>query len=113
MLLGAESATLTRFAASVLGDDGRQVRGSGVSTPIMMTGPQPVRGDELNQFPELDSSTELVKGYTETAVKTLSEAARTAPDRITKDGVTYEVHRSKRQPAIIPHYKIWLVRLDA
>lgn len=113
MLLGAEPATLIRFEASALGTDGRQVRGSGVSTPIMMTGPQPVRGDELNQFPELDSAIKLVKGYTKSEVRTLDETAKTAPDRITKDGVTYEVHRVERQPAIIPHYKLWLVRLDA
>ena len=111
-LLGSRPMTRLRFAtAGTWGTDGLNTQPAATSSTIAATGPQPLNGVELASLEEGERSSSMSKIYSETELRTLSQHTQLAADRVVIDGETYEVRAVSPQPAIIPHWKAFIVLL--
>lgn len=112
MILGEEPVTLRTSAAGSRDSLGNWVPGSTTDSTILMSF-QPLGEADRR---ELESSgyreRVLRKGYTTSTVKTVDQYSGVSADRIVVDGVVYVCLGAARQRSIIPHYKVWLGRLD-
>lgn len=97
--------TVTRRAASTY-SNGVRVAGS-TSTLSITASVQPVTGRELERLPEGMRTTEVVKLYTTTALRTADSGD---PDHISIDGETYEVQLVERWTAK-GYYKIMALKV--
>ena len=109
-VLGAKPYTVRRYPASTV-TDFRIVRGTPTEF-VAKISVQPAEGDDLLQLPEGQRSRRVLKAYTPTALRTVDELTKTPADEVQVDGEWFEVQRTQRQRAIIPHTKALLVRLD-
>lgn len=67
---------------------------------------QPVRGKELDALPEGRRDKQAIKGYSDTQLYTVKEAAAENPDIIVYDGERYEVFESKPYGNFFGYWKI-------
>lgn len=112
MILGEETVTLRRFAAGSRDALGRWVEGSSADTSILMSF-QPLGEADMQQLRSEGYRDRVQrKGYTATEVRTVSQYSETSADRIVVDGVAYVCVGAARERSIIPHYKVWLARVD-
>lgn len=111
-LLGLEPATRIRPVASSTRDsDGYSVEADPVLTPI--TGSfQPFPGARLQTLPEGERQMGQLEVYTTAELRTADQSSGAGADRVTYNGVTYEVREVARWPQLLPHYQARLVRLQ-
>lgn len=111
-LLGLEPATRIRpMASSTRDSDGYTVEAAPVLTPI--TGSfQPFPGARLQTLPEGERQMGQLEVYTTAELRTADQNSGAGADRVTYNGVTYEVREVARWPQLLPHYQARLVRLQ-
>ena len=70
-------------------------------------------GQEQQSLPEGLRSRDVRKVFTETEIRTASQAAGTVADLITYDGVTWQVMVVEPwpTPSVLPHYEATVVRV--
>lgn len=110
LILGAETVTLRRFASATRNSYGETVDGAATDSSILM-GVQPLSGKELQTLALGERSSEYLKGYTETAVRTGDQNTGAVADHIVVDSIVYEVRQVERQRSILPHYKVTMVKV--
>lgn len=111
-ILGQQAVTLTRYAASTRGADGRATPGATTITTIYAS-VQPTSGRDLERLPEGLRSRESRTAYTSSPVATADQVLGIQADRITVDGSTFEVYQVQAWPSSgpLPHYKVLLLEL--
>jgi len=79
-------------------------------------GVQPLSGRELATLPEGERASINLKGYTASEVRTLDQVDGEAADHIVipsgRWAGTYEARAQDGQTALIPHYRVRLLRLQ-
>jgi len=115
VILGLSTVTRRRFATGSR-TSGRFTAGAATDTAILMS-VQPLNGRELASLPEGERSSTVLKGYTESDVRTLDQIAspQELADRIVvlsgRWAGTYEARAEMGETELLPHRKVRLVRL--
>lgn len=113
MILGEETVTLQRCSTSMArGSDGRISSSLTFTESEILMSVQPLNGKEIAMLPEGERHRHSKKGYTISEVLTADQHAQNIADRVVVDGIVYEVHTVEQQRAIIPHYKVTMLRLQ-
>ena len=105
-ILGEETITRVRTAVGSR-VDGVFVSGASTSTPILGS-VQPLSGKDAQTLDVGERSRDWKKVYTRSDLIPVDQGAGAAGDRLTIDGLTYEVRTVARQRSIIPHYRAFV-----
>lgn len=111
-LLGAQSITRTRYAASSVDSEGYSVAGSSTDSTITAD-VQELTGDDRQDLPEGFRFRSGKKLYVPTdSLRTVDQAAGTKADRVTIDSVVYEVVQVGHRPTLLPHQRVVVTRVQ-
>lgn len=106
----AEDVTLTRTAPGSF-VAGVYVAGATTASTIIAS-VQPMNAQEMQNYPELQRSSEVLKIYTSEALQVASEATGAVADRITMRGKTYQVQRVEPWEYAFSFSKAIVVRVE-
>lgn len=111
IILGLVSMTRQRFDPTVLVD--------GEATPRTQTdslfdgSPQPMNGKDREVFPDGARVVDMKKIYTAQGIlRTVDEYDGTEADRVVLNGKTYEVIHVDDTHNVIPHDRVYILRVD-
>jgi hypothetical protein len=111
MILGARPVTLTRYEAGDYDANGAWEQGDSEETTIYAA-VQPANGKDLLMLPEGDRQKDSISLHTLTTLRVVDHAAGTDADRVTADGVEYEVRAVQTWTDGLPHTRAVAVRLS-
>lgn len=104
---------IIRYGAGIWQNDGTFLRGTPSEFHIIAS-VQPMGGNEIMRLPEHLRTKELVKVYSNVALRTADEKNQLPPDTIDFNGKLYEVQNVSTygMETKLPHYKIIASKLD-
>ena len=113
-LVVPETITHRRTAAGSWGTDGRYNPGGTTDTDITAS-VQPLSGRDRQKLPEGDRTRHGKKVYTfETSIlfRTVDQHGQELADRFVIGGVVYEAYHVDDEHPLIPHTRLFLLRVD-
>ena len=110
MILGKESATRYRFGAETRDPDtGRTIKPTPTESAFKGSF-QPLRGKERDALPEGVRTSEALKCYTKTDLRTADQFTKTPADEVEYGGRRFVVYRVDEWDALLRHTKALLIR---
>lgn len=107
--------TVIRYAAGAYGSNGAYQPGATSTLSIVMS-VQPLNGRELMLLPEGERTKQYVRGYTNTQLYTAQQSSSKKADRISVDGVTFEVQKIEKwesaSMSIQPYWKVVMAEVN-
>ena len=109
-ILGQESATRRRFGTETADPDtGATIKPSPVVSSFRGSF-QPLNGRDLQTLPEGKRTSETLKVYTKTDLRTADQFTGTPADDVEYKGKLFEVYVVMEYPQLLNHFKALLTR---
>jgi hypothetical protein len=106
-----QTVTVTRFASGEVDVDEHVMSDGATSTFDCVMAVQPDQEDQLSNSPSGQRTRNVLKGYTATELFTAEISPTKNADRVTVDGVVYEVQGIKKYVGDLSHWKVRLVEM--
>lgn len=110
MILGLQTATLYRYGAETRDPGtGRTIKPTATTSTIRGSF-QPLNGKDRKALPEGVRTSETLKVYTKSAIRTADQHDGTPADEIDYNGRRFVAYTVEEWPTLQDHYKALLIR---